>query len=90
LQQTAKQRRAWKHKHIITLKDTTTNKKHFMGDYAQQQHLQPLSDEEIVALEEVIESAEKERIAMSEEGRWNYRAHLDIQSHIDTDQWWLN
>jgi hypothetical protein len=43
---------------LIAPKNTTKqNKKKIMGDRAPQQHLLALSDEEIVAPEEVIESA---------------------------------
>jgi hypothetical protein len=47
---------AWKHSSHQKILQNKTRKK-IMGDRAPQQHLLALSDEEIVAPEEVIESA---------------------------------
>jgi hypothetical protein len=47
---------------------------------------QPLTDEEIVAIVEYIESAEREQNALTEVTPFSYKAYLDIKYRIDTAQ----
>jgi hypothetical protein len=47
---------------------------------------QPLTDEEIVAIVEYIESAEREQNAINEVTPFSYRAYVEIKYRIDTAQ----